>query len=367
MSDLHLHIENLRCYFYSRPKSAFIRSVDGVDLSIYRGETVGIVGESGSGKSITMLSVMGLINAYPGVISGRVELNTGQGSRDLVTEVDKYVEVQQEDHFVKKIKKDVHAWNKHVERKMKSIRGGEISMIFQNPKAAMNPFETIGKQISEMIRLHTNINNKKEIEEKALYWLERVKIDAPHIRFNSHPYGLSGGLCQRAMVAMALASESKLLIADEPTTGLDATIQSKIMDLLAEIKQDLGLTIILISHDISVISRLSDKVAVMYGGRIMEYGPASSVLQRTLEHKHPYTAALLDSVPDVENVTDQGYLKAIEGEVLDTINVPKGCRFYSRCQVCHDGIRDKCATEDPGLIAIDREHSIRCWRYGEST
>lgn len=360
---VHLQIENLRSYFYSRPKAAFIRSVDGMDLTVNRGETLGIVGESGSGKSITMLSVMGLINAYPGVITGKVSLHGEQGVREITSGIEKYVEIEQNEGIITQLKKDVHGWSRQVEKMMRGVRGREMSMIFQNPKSAMNPFETVGKQIAEMVLLHTGITNKKEAEEKAIYWLERVKIDSPKLRFNSHPFGLSGGMCQRAMVAMALASESKLLIADEPTTGLDATIQSKIMDLLAEIKESIGNTIILISHDIGVISRLSDQVAVMYGGRVMEVGPAKSILSNQAEKKHPYTAALLDSIPDAKNTTEGGYLKAIEGEVLDTINVPKGCRFYSRCKQCTDDIRQKCATQDPGLIAVDAQHSIRCWRY----
>jgi oligopeptide/dipeptide ABC transporter ATP-binding protein len=236
-------------------------------------------------------------------------------------------------------------------------------MIFQNPKAAFNPFETIGKQISESILLHTDINSEKEAKEKALFWLEKVKIDSPSLRYENYPYGLSGGMSQRAMVAMALASEPSLLIADEPTTGLDATIQSKIVDLLEELKSSLGITLILISHDIGVISRLSDKIAVMYGGNVLEHGPAEIILDKSSQQRHPYTRALLDSIPDKDNVLEGGYLKSIEGEVPDTILVPPGCRFYERCNSKDESIRVKCAEQNPVLFELNDAHGIRCWKF----
>ncbi len=172
---------------------------------------------------------------------------------------------------------------------MSGVRGKEIAMIFQNPKSSLNPFTTVGKQITEAIRLHTSITSNREAADRAYFWLDRVRIDSPRLRFDNYPYGLSGGMCQRAMIAMALACEPSLLIADEPTTGLDATIQSKIVDLLAELKQELGITTMLISHDISIISRLSDSVAVMYGGTVFEYGPARDILGKGFASKHPYT------------------------------------------------------------------------------
>ena len=190
-----------------------------------------------------------------------------------------------------------------------------------------------------------------------------MKIDTPRLRFDNHPYGLSGGMCQRAMIAMALSCEPSLLIADEPTTGLDATIQSKIVDLLAELKSAFGITTMLISHDISIISRLSDKVAVMYGGTVVEEGPAGDILGRMAEKKHPYTAALLTSIPSAENVRGGGYLQAIEGDVLDTINIPAGCRFYGRCNQVTDRIREKCDKTEPDLREIGPGHKARCWLY----
>ncbi|MDH5229706.1 MAG: ABC transporter ATP-binding protein [Gammaproteobacteria bacterium] len=357
----HLKIEDLHTYFYSNVKRAFIHSVNGVSLTVNKGETLGIVGESGSGKSISMLSTMGLINAAPGVLQGEVTLHTKQGSESLLKGLDQFVKIDIQDKRIISVKKDLNAWNKQVENNMKHIRGKEISMIFQNPKAAMNPYETIGKQIVEMVLLHTELRNKHEAKEKAVYWLERVKIDSPQWRFDNHPFGLSGGMCQRAMVAMALSSEPSLLIADEPTTGLDATIQSKIIDLLAELQQELGITMVLISHDISVISRLSDNIAVMYSGTVMEQGPAKAVLDVNSDKTHPYTQALLSSVPEEHNLLANGHLKSIDGEVPDTIDIPAGCRFYARCKMKHSGIEKQCHHENPPFQEISPGHRVRCW------
>jgi len=240
MNAPHLQIEDLHTYFYSKQRQSFIHAVNGVSMDVMRGETLGIVGESGSGKSITMLSVMGLINASPGILQGQVRLHTENGEYNLLPSLDKHVTLKKQNGKIVEISKDLNRWNKDVNKIMSGVWSKEISMIFQNPKAAFSPFETIGHQISESILLHTNINSRTEAREKALYWLEKVKIDSPKIRYDNYPYGLSGGMCQRAMIAMALASEPSLLIADEPTTGLDATIQSKVVDLLDELKQQLA-------------------------------------------------------------------------------------------------------------------------------
>jgi len=213
------------------------------------------------------------------------------------------------------------------------------------------------------VRLHTAHKSAKEARERAIYWLEQVKIDSPRLRFNSYPSAMSGGMCQRAMIAMALSSEPSLLIADEPTTGLDATIQSKIVDLLEELKSETGISTLLISHDISVISRLSDRVAVMYGGAVVEYGPAHALLDMAVKLKHPYTAALLASVPSAQKIRDKANLQTIEGDVLDTINVPSGCRFYARCNQITPEIREKCATHHPALHEVAPGHQMRCWRF----
>jgi oligopeptide/dipeptide ABC transporter ATP-binding protein len=363
MAETMLRIEDLRTYFYSKSKQAFIRSVDGVSLEIGKGETLGIVGESGSGKSITALSVMGLVSAGPGVISGKIGFKSDRVQKNLLQDLDDFVTLDRRDGRIMGVQKDVTGWQEHAERRLSRMRGKEISMIFQNPKQSLNPFETVGNQITEAIRLHTDHRAERQAREKAVEWLDRVKIDSPRLRFDNYPYGLSGGMCQRAMIAMALSCEPSLLIADEPTTGLDATIQSKIVDLLAELKSEFGITTMLISHDISIISRLSDSVAVMYGGTVVEAGPAKEVLARQRELKHPYTAALLASIPSSGNIQADGYLPAIEGDVLDTINIPAGCRFYGRCDRVTEKIREKCERHEPDLREVGPGHTARCWLY----
>ncbi|OGW42579.1 MAG: hypothetical protein A2010_03405 [Nitrospirae bacterium GWD2_57_9] len=361
-----LKIEDLRTYFYSRSKQAFIRSVDGVSLEIAKGETLGVVGESGSGKSITALSVMGLISGGPGVISGKIGFKTDSLQRNLLHQLEDYVTITKKDNRIMQVNKEEAGWDRHTDHLMDRIRGKEIAMIFQNPKSSLNPFTPVGKQITEAIQLHTAVRSEQEAKERALSWLDRVRIDSPRLRFDNYPYGLSGGMCQRAMIAMALACEPSLLIADEPTTGLDATIQSKIVDLLAELKTELGITTMLISHDISIISRLADAIAVMYGGTVFEYGPAKEILSSWFTSKHPYTTALLTSVPSAQNIREKGYLQAIEGDVLDTINIPAGCRFYSRCNRVTEKIRERCERCEPELREIVPGHKVRCWLYYDS-
>ncbi len=358
-----LEIENLRTYFHSRSKRAFIRAVDGVTMAIARGKTLSVVGESGSGKSVTALSIMGLLNAGPGVISGKIAFRTDGAERNLLHGLERYVTLGKQDGRIMEVSKDEAGWRQNVERIMAGVRGKEIAMIFQTPKSALNPFVTVGHQITEAIRLHTPTKHPREAKERSLYWLERVKMDSPRLRFDNYPYGLSGGMCQRAMIAMALSSEPALLIADEPTTGLDATIQSTIVGLLAELKSELGIATLLISHDIRVVSRLADDVAVMYGGTVVEYGPAPEILGAGFGLKHPYTAALLASRPSVQNVQENGGLPAIDGEVPDPIEVPRGCRFYARCNRVTDGIRDRCERREPELKEVTPGHQVRCWLY----
>jgi oligopeptide/dipeptide ABC transporter ATP-binding protein len=350
-----LAIDNLRTYFYSRAKRAFVRSVDGVSLAVARGETLGVVGESGSGKTVTALSAVGLLGGAPGVIGGRIEF----ASRNLLEGLERYVRVEERGGRVTAVKKDERGWARQVERLMAGVRGKEIAMIFQNPRAALNPYATVGTQLVEAIRLHTRFKQKNEARERALHWLERVRIDSPRLRFDNFPFGMSGGMCQRTMIAMALCAEPALLIADEPTTGLDATIQARIVELLAGLKAETGITTLLISHDISVIRRLADRVAVMYGGTVVESGAAEHVLQPNA--RHPYTAALLASIPTAAAIRDKKPLQAIEGEVPDTVNLPRGCRFYGRCNRVTDAVRSRCANEEPPLAEAAPGHKLRCW------
>ena len=358
-----LAVENLRTYFYSRAKRAFIRSVDGVSLHVAPGETLGIVGESGSGKSVTALSAAGLVSAAPGVIGGRIELRSHRARRNLLDGLERYVRVKERDGRIMAVEKDDRGWRRRAETLMEGVRGKEIAMIFQNPRSALNPYSTIGTQRVETIRLHTTFKGASEAKERAIHWLERVRIDSPRLRFDNFPFSMSGGMCQRAMIAMALSAEPSLLIADEPTTGLDATIQSRIVELLAELKAETGTATLLISHDISVIQRLSDRVAVMYGGTVVETGRTTEVLASQAQVRHPYTAALLASIPSAETIRRKSYLQAIEGEVLDTIDVPRGCRFYGRCNRVTEAIHENCAGLEPPLADVAPGHKMRCWLY----
>lgn len=361
-----LAVENLRTYFYSRAKRAFIRSVDGVSLEVARGETLGVVGESGSGKTVTALSVAGLATGAPGVIGGRVELRSERIRRSLLDGLERHVRVEEEDGRVVAVEKDERGWRRRAETLMAGVRGKEIAMIFQNPRSALNPYSTIGAQLVETIRLHTEVGGVREAKERALHWLERVRIDSPRLRFDNFPFGMSGGMCQRTMLAMALCAEPSLLIADEPTTGLDATIQSRIVDLLAELKAETGTATLLISHDIRLIRRLADRVAVMYGGTVVETGRAAEVLGQEAGARHPYTAALLASIPGAEAIRNKSYLQAIEGEVLDTIDVPRGCRFYGRCNRVTEGVRERCAGLEPSLAEVAPGHKVRCWLHASA-
>ena len=297
-------------------------AVDGVSLDVIRGKTLGIVGESGCGKSVLSLSIMRLV-AHPGRISsGRVLLE----GRDL-------------------------AGLSNAE--MRGVRGKEIGMIFQEPMTSLNPVHTVGFQITEGIRAHESQASKAELRERGIAALARVRIPSPERRFDEYPHQLSGGMRQRVMIAMALACSPKLLIADEPTTALDVTVQAQILDLLRDLQAETGMAIILITHDLGVIAEMADDVAVMYAGRVVERTTARDLFE---DPQHPYTLGLLGSIPRLDE--DRERLLAITGAVPPPFALPPGCRFAPRCPFAIEA----CRAEIPGLRAISPGHEAACIR-----
>jgi oligopeptide/dipeptide ABC transporter ATP-binding protein len=314
-----LHVENLRTWFDS--DRGPIRAVDGVDFEIQIGRTLGVVGESGSGKSVTALSVMRLVDE-PGHIA--------EESRIVFEGQD----LQQLD-----------------ERAMEQIRGNEISMIFQEPMTSLNPVHPVGEQIAETLRIHEHVGTK-EAATRAVEMLELVGIPEAARRATDYPHQLSGGMRQRVMIGIALACNPKLLIADEPTTALDVTIQAQILELMVELRERLGMAIMLITHDLGVVAEMCDDVVVMYGGRAVESGPVDEVFTSP---QHPYTEALLQSIPML-GMTQAEPLRVIRGNVPSPLDWPPGCRFEPRC----DYAFAKCVAEHPPLFPVDRQLSA-CW------
>jgi len=293
-----------------------------VSFSLEPGRTLGIVGESGCGKSVTALSIMGLIPQPPGRIAGGEILFEG---RDLL---------------------------KFAPAQLRALRGDRISMIFQEPMSSLNPAFTIGDQIAEVLLRHRKIG-KKDARDQAIAILRKVRIPSPERRFDDYPHRLSGGMRQRAMIAMALACSPKLLIADEPTTALDVTIQAQILDLMRLLREETGTAIILITHDLGVIAELADDVAVMYAGRIVEH---AGVAQLFAQPQHPYTIGLLGSIPRLH--LEQERLAAIEGQVPGLMASRVGCGFEPRCPFAIE----RCRTDDPMLLKIEKEHETACWK-----
>ena len=321
MSDsLLLSINELKTYFFT--SEGVVKAVDEVCLGINKGEVLGLVGESGCGKSTLALSIMRLIRSPGKIVGGEIWFE----GEDLLSKS---------------------------EREMRKIRGGEISMIFQNPMSSMNPLYTVGSQIAEAIRLHQDVK-KHELKEKVADMLGKVGIPEPLRRMKDYPHEYSGGMCQRAMTAMALSCNPKLLIADEPTTNLDVTIQAQILELMKRLRRDFGASVLLIGHNLGVISELCDKVAVMYGGKLVEYSDLTTIFE---EAKHPYTQALLESIPRLDRETER--LRIIPGTVPRLINPPPGCRFYPRCEYA----KSICRKEEPPLTEIGQGHSAACFLY----
>ena len=318
-----LQVEDLSTFFHTEENK--VKSLRNIDLTIHKGETLALVGESGCGKSVTALSVMGLIPTPPGKFeSGRI-LFRGQ---DLL---------------------------KTPESEMQNIRGNEISMIFQEPMTSLNPIFTIGDQIMEAIRLHQN-KTKFQTRELALKVLRQVAIPSPENRIDQYPHELSGGMKQRVMIAMAIASQPSLLIADEPTTALDTTIQAQILDLLDQLRQEIEMSILLITHNLGIVAQYADRVAVMYAGKIVELASVEELFASPL---HPYTRGLLNSLPK-----DGSKLKTIPGAVPHPAYLPKGCAFHPRCAEKED----KCTKMTPPLKPIDSKslHQTACWLYETS-
>ena len=319
-----LEVKGLRTSFKTR--DGIVRAVDGIDFNVGRGEIMGLVGESGCGKSVTSLSIMGLV-AKPGTVDGGEVVFDG---RDLLT-----------------LKGD----------DMRKLRGDRISMIFQQPQSALNPVRDVGRQIGEVLELHRGMK-RKPARARALELLRMVGIPDPERRLKSFPHEMSGGMAQRVMIAMALACEPELLIADEPTTALDVTIQAQILDLMRNLREQTGTAIILITHDLGVVAEMADRVAVMYAGEIVEQTDVTTLFRQP---RHPYTRGLIASIPVVGDVRES--LSVIPGNVPNLIDLPKGCRFAPRCasRVAEDNAM--AIDVHPGLHPLEPGHEVRCWLY----
>jgi peptide/nickel transport system ATP-binding protein len=318
-----LEIKNLRTYFSVRGRTA--KAVDDVSLSILPGQTLGLVGESGCGKSVTAHSIMRLIPSPPGRIAGGEIRFEG---RDLVA---------------------------LSEAQMRRIRGNRISMIFQEPMTSLNPTYPVGDQVEEVIRLHAKLS-RRAARERSVEMFRLVGIPAAEKRIDDYPHQMSGGMRQRVMIAMALACSPQLMIADEPTTALDVTIQAQILDLMNKLKQETGAAILFITHDLGVIAEMSQHVAVMYAGRMMEYADAKTLFR---DPRNPYTVGLLGSIPVLGKKPAGGRLQTIPGVVPSLLRLPEGCLFSDRCPDAFDG----CRRTAPEMVPVGENHFVRCLKY----
>ena len=320
-----LSVRNLKTYFYIERGTAL--AVDDVSFDIPAGKTLAIVGESGCGKSITALSLLRLVPDPPGEIVGGKIIFDGQDILELSN------------------------------KEMRAIRGNDVSMIFQEPMTSLNPVFRVGDQIGSILRLHQGLS-KEEAHNASIDLLTQVGIPAPESRVNDYPHQMSGGMRQRVMIAMALACNPKVLIADEPTTALDVTIQAQILDLLRTLQQERGMAILLITHDLGVVAEMADEVAIMYAGKIIERAPVQSLFE---EKAHPYTQGLFNSLPNLEALSDR--LETIRGQVPAATDFPTGCRFHPRCpkamQVCRESVPTTCSIGD--------QHEVSCWLFDADT
>lgn len=321
MSEVLLEVKDLYTQFSTEHGVA--RAVDGVSFSLEKGRTLGIVGESGSGKSVTSLSILRLLQEPAGRIAGGEILFNGQ---DLV---------------------------KLTNKEMQEIRGAHISMIFQEPMTALNPVYTIGQQIAEVFIVRQGVK-KKQAREKAIEMLRMVGIPSPETRVDNYPHQLSGGMRQRVVIAIALACNPELLIADEPTTALDVTIQAQILDLMKQLRKQLNTALIMITHDLGIVHEMADDVLVMYCGQVVESGSMKDVFHHIL---HPYTEGLMNSIPHISEDVEE--LNTIEGVVPSLYDLPSGCRFHPRCPYA----KEVCQRTAPELVEVETGHCSRCHRY----
>ena len=315
---LLLEIKDLKTHFFT--EEGVVKAVDGVDFEVYQGETLGIVGESGCGKSVTAFSILRLLD-YPGKTVGGEVIFKGE-------------------NLLKK-----------TEDEMREIRGKEIAMIFQEPMTALNPVFTVGFQVSEALMMHFKMS-KEEAKKKSVELLKKVGIPIPEQRVNEYPHQLSGGMRQRAMIAMAMSCDPILLIADEPTTALDVTIQAQILDLMMTLLQEFNGSLIMITHDLGVIAEIADRIAIMYAGKVVEYTDKRTIFHNPL---HPYTLGLLTSIPRLD--MEMKRLNVIPGIVPNPLHFPSGCKFNPRCRF----MTDRCEKEEPPLIKIEEGHLVKCW------
>ena len=329
MSPEVLQVNNLKTYFYL--SQGVVKAVDGVSFSVREGESLGLVGESGCGKTLTALSIMRLVPPPGKLIAGEVSFL----GRDLVS---------------------------LSEKEMQRVRGKEIGMVFQEPMTSLNPVYTVGEQISEVISFHQG-RGRREAQKAAVSWLRLVGISDPDKMVSFYPHQLSGGMRQRVMIAIALCCYPRLLIADEPTTALDVTIQAQIINLLGELRKELGIALLLITHDLAVVAEVADRVVVMYAGRVVEEASVSSLFNSP---GHPYTRGLIDSVPRFSpsrGMKGKKKLKGIEGMVPDLLHLPSGCSFHPRCpqRVA------LCEREIPSLFQVNKEQRVSCFLYGSQS
>lgn len=315
-----IEVHNLRTYFYT--ELGIVKAVEGVSFNIKKGEILGLVGESGCGKSVTSLSLLNLVR-FPGIIESGTVLFEGKDLLSLE------------------------------ENEIQKIRGDRITMIFQDPLSSLNPIFTVSEQISEVVSLHKDVT-KEQAKLKALEMMQKVGIPQPEQRLDDYPHHFSGGMRQRIMIGRAIANEPSLLIADEPTTALDVTIQAQILEIIKKLQAENNMSVLLITHNLGVVAENCDRVAVMYGGYIVEKGITEEIFQNPA---HPYTIALMLAIPRLDKKLDK--LSTLPGSVPDLVNPPSGCRFNPRCKFA----TEQCSQEEPPLVEVETNHFVACWEY----